>query len=148
MVGIIIFRDLFVTGFKNGNGAEWNDVGYVIAKLKTSAQMTIIIFILLILGLKGLSLTWAIPVLDIVKDYKLVYNLSLFVTVFTGFTGLTYLFSNRKLLFSFYLMMNLKYKFSKEIICTVFYVGKLPLAPGTFGSLAALICWFFIKPYL
>ena len=42
-------------------------------------------------------------------------------------------------------MMNLKYKFS-EIICTVLYIGKLPLAPGTFGSLAALVCWFFIKP--
>ena len=44
-------------------------------------------------------------------------------------------------------MMNLKYKFS-EIICTIFYIGKLPFAPGTFGSLAALICWFFIKPSL
>ena len=44
-------------------------------------------------------------------------------------------------------MMNLKYKFS-EIICTVFYIGKLSLAPGTFGSLAALVCWFFIKPSL
>ena len=43
--------------------------------------------------------------------------------------------------------MNLKYKFS-EFICTVLYIGKLPLAPGTFGSLAALICWFFIKPSL
>ena len=44
-------------------------------------------------------------------------------------------------------MMNLKYKFS-EIICTVLYIGKIPLAPGTFGSLVALVCWFFIKPYL
>ena len=44
-------------------------------------------------------------------------------------------------------MMNLKYKFS-EIICSVLYIGKLPLAPGTFGSLAALVCWFFIKPSL
>ena len=43
--------------------------------------------------------------------------------------------------------MNLKYKFS-EIICTVLYIGKLPLAPGTFGSLAALVCWFFIKSSL
>ena len=43
--------------------------------------------------------------------------------------------------------MNLKYKFS-EIICTVLYIGKLPLAPGTFGSLAALVCWFYIKPSL
>ena len=41
--------------------------------------------------------------------------------------------------------MNLKYKFS-EIICTVLYIGKLPAAPGTFGSLAALACWFYIKP--
>ena len=43
--------------------------------------------------------------------------------------------------------MNLKYKFS-EIICTVLYIGKSPIAPGTFGSLAALICWFVIKPSL
>ena len=42
-------------------------------------------------------------------------------------------------------MMNLKYKFS-EIICTVLYIGKSPIAPGTFGSLAALLCWFVIKP--
>ena len=42
-------------------------------------------------------------------------------------------------------MTNLKYKFS-EIICTVLYIGKSPIAPGTFGSLAALMCWFVIKP--
>ena len=42
-------------------------------------------------------------------------------------------------------MINLRFKIA-EIIGTVFYIGKLPTAPGTFGSLAALICWFFIKP--
>ena len=42
-------------------------------------------------------------------------------------------------------MTNLKYKFS-EIICTVLYIGKSPIAPGTIGSLAALMCWFVIKP--
>ena len=42
-------------------------------------------------------------------------------------------------------MTKLKYKFS-EIICTVLYIGKSPIAPGTFGSLAALMCWFVIKP--
>ena len=41
-------------------------------------------------------------------------------------------------------MMNLKYKFS-EIICTVLYIGKLPLAPGTFGSLAALYVGFLLN---
>ena len=43
--------------------------------------------------------------------------------------------------------MTLKYRFS-EIICTVFYIGKIPLAPGTCGSLAAFLCWFFIKPFI
>ena len=41
--------------------------------------------------------------------------------------------------------MNLQFKIA-HIIGTVFYVGKLPIAPGTWGSLAALISWFIIKP--
>ena len=102
MVGIIIFRDFFVTGLRMAMEQKGRTmVTSIIAKLKTSAQMIIITFILVTLGLKGLSLTWAIPVLDIVKDYKLVYNLSLFVTLFTGFTGLNYLFSNRKIIVQF-----------------------------------------------
>ena len=73
----------------------------IIAKLKTSAQMIIITIILMILGLKGLSLAWALPFLEIIKNYKLIYNLTLFVTLFTGFTGITYLFSNRKIILQF-----------------------------------------------
>ena len=41
--------------------------------------------------------------------------------------------------------MNIKYRFS-EIIGTMFYIGKIPLAPGTWGSLAALLLWYLIKP--
>ena len=33
-----------------------------------------------------------------------------------------------------------------EIIGTVLYVGKSPLAPGTVGSLVALVMWFILKP--
>jgi len=102
MVGIIIFRDLFVTGLRMAmeqNGKTM--VTSIIAKSKTSAQMIIITIILIILGLKGLSLTWAAPVLDIVKSYKIIYNMTLFVTFFTGFTGFTYLFSNRKIIIDF-----------------------------------------------
>ena len=44
-------------------------------------------------------------------------------------------------------MINLKYRIS-EIICTIFYIGKIPIAPGTFGSLAAFLSWYYIKPYL
>ena len=41
--------------------------------------------------------------------------------------------------------MNIKYRFS-EIIGTMFYIGKIPLAPGTWGSLVALLLWYSIKP--
>ena len=34
-----------------------------------------------------------------------------------------------------------------ELLGTVFYVGKLPYAPGTWGSIAALIAWYLLKPY-
>ena len=33
-----------------------------------------------------------------------------------------------------------------EWIATCFKVGYLPLAPGTWGSLAALIIWYLLKP--
>ena len=102
MVGIIIFRDLFVTGLRMAMEQKGKTmVTSIIAKLKTSAQMIIITIILMILGLKGLSLAWALPVLEIIKNYKLIYNLTLFVTLFTGFTGITYLFSNRKIILQF-----------------------------------------------
>ena len=102
MVGIIIFRDLFVTGLRMAMEQKgMTMVTSMIAKLKTSAQMGIITFILLILGLKGLSLAWAIPILDIVKTYNIIYVLTLSVTLFTALTGLTYLYSNRKPIFKF-----------------------------------------------
>ncbi len=38
----------------------------------------------------------------------------------------------------------LKFKIS-ELLGTVFYIGKIPYAPGTFGSLVALLSWYFLK---
>ncbi len=35
-----------------------------------------------------------------------------------------------------------------EFIGTCFYTGKLPIAPGTWGSLAALLTWYLIKPLM
>ena len=72
-----------------------------IAKFKTSTQMTIIIFTLIYLGLRGLSSAWTVPIIEIVKDYELIYYFTLFVTIFTVFTGLTYVFSNRKIIYQF-----------------------------------------------
>jgi phosphatidylglycerophosphate synthase len=72
-----------------------------IAKAKTATQMIIISFILIFLGIKGLSLSWAIPVLDIIAEYDIIYNITLFATLFTVFTGLTYIYSNRNTLKGF-----------------------------------------------
>ena len=41
--------------------------------------------------------------------------------------------------------MNLRYKLA-ELIGTVVYVGRIPIAPGTWGSLAALLVWYIVKP--
>ena len=43
------------------------------------------------------------------------------------------------------IIMNLKLA---EIIGTVFYVGRSPVAPGTMGSAVALLTWFILKPSL
>ena len=43
--------------------------------------------------------------------------------------------------------MNLRFE-TAEFIGTVAYVGRLPIAPGTWGSLAALIAWYILKPII
>tara|TARA_B100001250_G_scaffold406610_2_gene425969 strand:- start:1098 stop:1562 length:465 start_codon:yes stop_codon:yes gene_type:complete len=35
-----------------------------------------------------------------------------------------------------------------EIVGTVFFLGRLPIAPGTWGSAGALIGWYFLFPYI
>ena len=35
-----------------------------------------------------------------------------------------------------------------EILGTVLYVGKSSFAPGTVGSLVALVTWFILKPFI
>ena len=102
MVGLIIFRDLFVTGLRMAMERKGLSlVTSTIAKTKTAIQMGIISFILVVLGLKGLSLAWAMPMLDIIREYRLVYNLTLSVTLFTLITGITYLYSNRNVIQNF-----------------------------------------------
>ena len=96
MVGLIIFRDLFVTGLRMV--IEYRGLSMVtslIAKTKTTVQYIIIIFTLLVLGLKGIHLTWTVSFVEIVNEFKLIYNLTFFITLFTVLTGLTYLYENR-----------------------------------------------------
>ena len=35
-----------------------------------------------------------------------------------------------------------------ELLGTVFYVGRSPIAPGTMGSIVALIAWYVVKPLM
>ena len=96
MVGLIIFRDLFVTGLRmviEQKGLSM--VTSLIAKTKTTVQYIIIIFTLFVLGLKGMQYVWANFILELEKEFSLVYNLTLFITIFTVFTGLTYLNDNK-----------------------------------------------------
>ena len=96
MVGLIIFRDLFVTGLRmvvEQKGLSM--VTSLIAKTKTTVQYIIIIFTLVVLGLKGMQYVWANSLLEFEKEFSLVYNLTLFITIFTVFTGLTYLNDNK-----------------------------------------------------
>ena len=96
MVGLIIFRDLFVTGLRlliSSSGFEF--VTSKLSKYKTAFQLTIIIITLIIMSIEGLDMKFFIPILKIIKDYKIIYILTGFISIFTAYTGILYVYSNR-----------------------------------------------------
>jgi len=96
MVSLIIFRDLFVTGLRMV--MEKNGISMIttkIAKAKTFIQISIIIFILLFLGLQGIPFEWLTILFGIILKLKIIYYLTLAVTIFTVWTGISYLYKNR-----------------------------------------------------
>ena len=72
-----------------------------IAKRKTLSQVLIIIFILFNIGLSSLSISWIGEIILFSKQYDLIYYFTFLVTLFTVFTGLTYLYSNRSVIKQF-----------------------------------------------
>ena len=97
MVGLIIFRDMFVTGLR----VIMSRYGFTmmtskIAKSKTGVQIGIIIFTLLFLSLKGLNWELSNEIHGFIHEYELVYYLTLIAALFTLFTGWTYIQENRK----------------------------------------------------
>ena len=97
MVGLIIFRDLFVTGLRmimTRNG--FTMMTSKIAKSKTLVQIAIIIFTLLFLSVKGYSGPFFQSFIYYIKDYQLIYYLTMRATLFTIYTGFTYINDNRK----------------------------------------------------
>ena len=102
MVSLIIFRDVFVTGLRMAMSSKNKTmVTSKIAKRKTLSQVLIIIFILFNIGLSSLSISWIGEIILFSKQYDLIYYFTLLVTVFTVFTGFTYLYSNRSVIKQF-----------------------------------------------
>ncbi len=102
MVSLILFRDFFITGLRvamSQKGLEL--VTSNVAKAKTTTQLVIIIFTLIILSLNGVSINWLYSVLEIVQKYNLVYSLTFLVTLFTIYTGVNYLYTNKSAIYSF-----------------------------------------------
>ena len=67
-----------------------------VAKSKTGVQIGIIIFTLLVLSLKGLDWSFLRDYLQFVKEYHLVYYLTMIAAVFTVYTGFIYVQENSK----------------------------------------------------
>ena len=102
MVGIIIFRDLFVTGLRfimSSSGFEF--VTSKLSKYKTAFQLTIIILTLIFISIEGLDINVFIPTIVIIKEYKIIYMLTAFTAIFTAYTGLLYVYANRSIIQKF-----------------------------------------------
>lgn len=97
MVGIIIFRDVFVTGLRVVMSRHGKTMmTSKIAKSKTGVQLGIIIFTLTFLSMKGVSWVLSKEIHGFIRDYELVYYLTFLTALFTIFTGMTYIRENRK----------------------------------------------------
>ena len=102
MVGLIVFRDLFVTGLRMlflNNGISL--VTSKIAKAKTGVQVAAIIFVLSYLALKTLSFVDASQIIIFIDTFNLIWATVFSATIFTVYTGLHYLFINRAVIAAF-----------------------------------------------
>ncbi len=96
MVGLIVFRDLFVTGLRMAMESQGlTMITSKIAKTKTATQITVIIFILLFLGVQIFSYDWLKIIIDFIVENKIIYYFTLIATFFTVWTGISYLYKNR-----------------------------------------------------
>ncbi len=103
MVGLIIFRDLFVTGLR----MVMNQKGFIMqtsksAKVKTGVQIGFIIFVLVVLGAKAFTFFPVTDLLAMIKEYKVIYYLTITVTSLTVLTGMNYLYTNRSVIKRFF----------------------------------------------
>ena len=97
MVGLILFRDLFVTSLRiimARNG--FTMITSTIAKSKTGVQLGIITFTLIFLSLKNLGTVLSYEIHTFINDNQLVYSLTFVAVLFTLYTGFSYIKDNQK----------------------------------------------------
>jgi len=102
MVALIVFRDLFITGLRvvmNNKGFQL--VTSNIAKAKTSFQLAIIVMILFYLGFSKVQFDSLSDLIQFIRYYDLIYFLTLIVTIFTTYTGFSYIYENRSVIRQF-----------------------------------------------
>ncbi len=102
MVASIIFRDMFVTGLRvvmKNKGLTL--ITSNIAKTKTTVQVVIIVSILIYLGISSKPLYFLYNYVRMIENYNLIYLLALLATIFTVYTGFSYLYNNRSSLRQF-----------------------------------------------
>jgi CDP-diacylglycerol--glycerol-3-phosphate 3-phosphatidyltransferase len=103
MVALIIFRDLIVTGLRMA--MEYQGFSLLtsrIAKAKTTTQISVIIFILLFLGFRGFAIDSIQYVIQFIREFRLIYYFTMFATIFTIWTGLSYIYKNRNSIRTFF----------------------------------------------
>jgi len=102
MVGLIIFRDLFVTGLRMAMESKGlTMITSKIAKAKTTTQISVIIFILLFLSIQIFSYSWLREVINFILVNRIIYYFALLATGFTIWTGISYLYKNRLIIKNF-----------------------------------------------
>jgi CDP-diacylglycerol--glycerol-3-phosphate 3-phosphatidyltransferase len=102
MVALIVFRDLFITGLRvvmDNKGFQM--VTSNIAKAKTSFQLAIIVMILFYLGFSKVQFDSLSDLIQFIRYYDLIYFLTLIVTIFTTYTGFSYIYENRSVIRQF-----------------------------------------------
>lgn len=96
MVALIVFRDLFVTGLRWAMESKGlTMITSKIAKAKTTTQISVIIFILLFLGVQIFSYSWLKETINFIIENRVIYYFTLIATIFTVWTGISYLYKNR-----------------------------------------------------
>lgn len=100
MVIAVIVRDFAITGLRAFADYKGDSMSTsLLAKWKTFIQMAFIYYLLVVFTLK--SVNWIYSgnekVFSILMNGKLIYFTMLFITVITLYSGVTYLFSNRRL---------------------------------------------------